>query len=59
MRWRWPKGFHVPPVPRLPPRWTALAYDPKARAYAFQALLLIALFVLGYEIVTNTATNLK
>jgi general L-amino acid transport system permease protein len=36
-----------------------LAYDPKARAYAFQALLLIALFVLGYEIVTNTATNLK
>ncbi len=59
MRARWPKlpgGFHLP---KLPARLTDLAYDPKVRARAAQALLLVALLLLAYEIVTNTAANLK
>jgi general L-amino acid transport system permease protein len=37
----------------------AYLYDPKVRATVFQSLLIIALIVLGYEIVTNTAENLR
>jgi general L-amino acid transport system permease protein len=43
---------------RHPAAWTELLYDPKARGIALQVLLLVALLVLGYEIVSNTATNL-
>jgi general L-amino acid transport system permease protein len=34
-------------------------YDPKTRGLIFQAVLVLALIVLGYEIVTNTAENLR
>jgi general L-amino acid transport system permease protein len=34
-------------------------YDPKTRGVIFQAALVLALIVLGYEIVTNTAENLR
>src|SRR5262245_43866055 len=51
-----PDGWRLP---RIPSRWIDLAYDPKARAYVLQALLLLALVLLAYEIVTNTAANLK
>ena len=44
---------------RDPSSWGNLVYDAKARAIAFQALLLLALLLLGYEIVSNTAANLK
>ena len=34
-------------------------YDPKTRGLIFQVALVVALIVLGYEIVTNTAENLR
>ncbi len=34
-------------------------YDPRTRGLIFQVALLLALAVLGYEIVTNTAENLR
>jgi general L-amino acid transport system permease protein len=34
-------------------------YDPKTRGLIFQVTLVVALIVLGYEIVTNTAENLR
>jgi len=34
-------------------------YDPKTRGMAFQVLVLTALLWLGYEIITNTITNLE
>jgi general L-amino acid transport system permease protein len=34
-------------------------YDPKARGLLFQVLLVLALVLLGYEIVSNTAENLR
>jgi len=46
-------------LPTIPARWMDLAYDPKVRARVAQALLLLALVLLGYEIVSNTAANLK
>src|SRR5690242_12535685 len=51
-----------PPLTTLmrdPAAWSSLVYDPKARAIAAQVLLLLALGLLGYEIITNTAANLK
>lgn len=36
-----------------------LIYDPHVRGIVFQMLLVLALAVLGYEIVTNTTANLK
>ena len=51
-----PDPFHLP---KLPAWLTDLAYDPKIRARVAQALLLLALLLLAYEIVTNTAANLK
>jgi general L-amino acid transport system permease protein len=59
MRLRWPKLPDAFELPGLPSRWTDLAYDPKVRARVAQALLLLALVLLAYEIVTNTAANLK
>jgi general L-amino acid transport system permease protein len=49
----------LPTLPTDLSTWTAYLYDPKVRAAIFQILLLIALLVLGYEIVTNTAENLR
>jgi general L-amino acid transport system permease protein len=49
----------LPTLPDDLSAWTAYLYDPKVRAAIFQMLLLIALLVLGYEIVTNTAENLR
>ncbi len=37
----------------------AFLYDPRMRGLIFQGLLVLALIVLGYEIVTNTAENLR
>ena len=34
-------------------------YDPRMRGIIFQALLVLALLILGYEIVSNTAENLR
>ncbi len=47
--------------PQLPqPRsWLDPIYDPKIRGIIFQVLLVLALTFLAYEIVTNTAANLK
>src|SRR3990170_627780 len=59
MRSRLPKLPDGWRLPRIPSRWIDLAYDPKARSYILQALLLVALVLLAYEIVTNTAANLK
>jgi len=59
MHSRWlklPDDFHVP---KLPAWLTDLAYDPKVRARVAQGILLLALLLLAYEIVTNTAANLK
>ncbi len=39
--------------------WLDPIYDPKIRGIVFQALLVIALGFLAYEIVTNTIANLK
>lgn len=39
--------------------WIDAAYDPNVRGTVFQALLAIALLVLAFEIVVNTAANLK
>ncbi len=39
--------------------WLDPIYDPKIRGVVFQALLVIALGFLAYEIVTNTIANLK
>lgn len=39
--------------------WKEAAYDPGVRAFVFQALLLIALGAVAYEIVSNTAENLR
>lgn len=39
--------------------WLDPIYDPKVRGIVFQVLLLLALTALAYEIVTNTAANLK
>lgn len=36
-----------------------MIYDPATRGLIFQVLLVVALFALGYEIVTNTIANLK
>lgn len=47
---------HDPSAPRS---LIDLAYDPKVRGIAFQALLVLALSWLAWEIVTNTAANLK
>jgi general L-amino acid transport system permease protein len=45
-----------PPTSRT---WLDLAYDPRVRGIVFQTLLVVALAWLAYEIVTNTAANLK
>lgn len=37
----------------------AALYDPRIRGLILQVLLVLALLVLGYEIVTNTAANLR
>ena len=34
-------------------------YDPKTRGIIFQLLLMLALGLLGYQIVSNTITNLQ
>ena len=34
-------------------------YEPKVRSVAYQLVLVLGLLLLGYEIVTNTAANLK
>lgn len=39
--------------------WRDAIYDPQMRAYVFQTLLVVALALLAYEIVLNTALNLK
>lgn len=39
--------------------WQAALYDPRIRGIILQVLLVLALLFLGYEIVTNTAANLK
>jgi general L-amino acid transport system permease protein len=39
--------------------WRDLIYDPKARGVAFQAALLIILFLFAWEVVGNTIENLK
>jgi len=49
----------LPTLPGDRATWMAYLYDPKVRAAIFQTALLIALIVLGYEIVTNTAENLR
>jgi general L-amino acid transport system permease protein len=49
----------LPTLPADLSTWTAYLYDPKVRAAIFQGLLLVALVVLGYEIVINTAENLR
>src|SRR4029079_9472086 len=49
----------LPTLPRDRDTWIGYLYDPKIRATAFQIVLLVALLVLGYEIVTNTAENLR
>lgn len=42
-----------------PRTWLDPIYDPKIRGIIFQVLLVLALTFLAYEIVTNTAENLK
>jgi general L-amino acid transport system permease protein len=44
---------------RNPKAWVDAAYDPRTRAAVFQALLLLALIFFAYEVVSNTAANLK
>lgn len=39
--------------------WLDPVYDPKVRGLVFQVVLVLALSYLAYEIVTNTAANLK
>jgi general L-amino acid transport system permease protein len=39
--------------------WAEAAYDPRVRAWVFQALLILVLVVVATEIVLNTAANLK
>jgi general L-amino acid transport system permease protein len=39
--------------------WLAPLYDPRIRGLVLQALLVLAVVFLGYEIVTNTAANLR
>lgn len=50
-RWRDPKSW--------PKAWMQAAYDPSARAVFFQLLLVAALALLAYEVVSNTAENLR
>src|SRR5687768_10142358 len=47
------------PQPLQPRTWLDPLYDPKIRGIIFQVLLVLALLFLAYEIVTNTAANLK
>src|SRR3990170_2749051 len=43
----------------LPFSWPGLLYDTRVRGAALQVLLLIVLLLIGYEIATNTAANLR
>ena len=47
------------PQPQQNRTWLDPLYDPKIRGIIFQVLLVLALAFLGYEIVSNTADNLK
>ena len=47
------------PQPLQQRTWLDPLYDPKIRGIIFQVLLVLALAFLAYEIVTNTAANLK
>ena len=49
-----------PPRHRPAPRtWVDLLYEPRTRAVILQAVLVVALGLLAYEIVSNTITNLR
>ena len=44
---------------RDPSAWKEAAYDPGVRALFFQVLLAVAIALLAYEVVSNTAENLR
>ena len=42
-----------------PPSGTSWFYDPKVRAIAFQILVVVVVFAIGYEVVMNAKANLQ